>query len=87
MPFITPSTITSAITPIVTPPTAITVISEISRDERRLRKYRIATRRSRRPGQFVASTTIAATVAATNSPLRMSSTVTDIIRAAASGRE
>ena len=32
----TPSTITRAMTPTVTPPTAMTVMSESSRDERRL---------------------------------------------------
>ena len=37
-PFITPSTSTSAVTPTVTPPTAITVIKDSSRDERRLRR-------------------------------------------------
>ena len=38
MPFMTPNTKTSAATPTVTPPTAMTVISESSRDERRLFK-------------------------------------------------
>ena len=38
MPFITPSTITNAMTPMVTPPTAITVINDRRRDDRRLRR-------------------------------------------------
>ena len=53
-------------TPIVTPPTAMTVISDRSRDDRRLRRYRIATRRSSRDGQFVTRTNSAAPVATTS---------------------
>jgi hypothetical protein len=37
-PLITPSTITSAITPTVTPPPAMPVINDTSRDARRLRR-------------------------------------------------
>ncbi len=42
----TPMTMMSAITPTVTPPAAITVMSENTRSERRLRRYRDAIVRS-----------------------------------------
>src|ERR1051325_3693350 len=70
-PFITPRTTTSAMTPTVTPPTAITVMRDSRRDERRLRKYRRVIRRSSGDGQLVTTTAIAARAATVNTTWRM----------------